>query len=108
MPIYWRVESIPELAALEREERRRIWQAAYRNARKDWREIVGSVIFVLWVVGCFQLGMSWGVLGGVCGTVLGSLIGVLIYAPIRNAIVRRYISTSSPHRDSEQRGETHN
>jgi hypothetical protein len=70
--IYWTLNSIPELAGLSKEERQKIWQAAYWKTFRHWQTwlallapgICATLLSALVVGGRSLL---WGMLGGAIG-----------------------------------------
>lgn len=50
MALYWRMKSIPELAGLPRNERRRAWRDAYLRAHRNGAFKLPLVVFLLFVL----------------------------------------------------------
>ncbi len=89
MPIYRNLKAIPELAALSRDERRRIWRTCYGMALQErptqWA-IVG-------VVGCMAIGWAIGSQtdSTVTGFILGSGLGGSVFGQVAIGQARPHI-----------------
>ena len=76
MRLYWSLKSVPELAGLSPAERRRVWQAA-------WRESGGMSYAEMAVLGlAIALGATLGPLG------VGLFVGIVVF-PIMSHMVKR-------------------
>jgi hypothetical protein len=91
MSLYWSVKSIPELAAIPKEERGQILKECdLTNLEKTgafWRLL--ALPFVL--AGVFLGGICGGQIGRIIGVVIGGIIGALVGTQIEIAIVRSRI-----------------
>ena len=55
--IFWRkADELPELQALPLDERRRVWQDAYRRSGRDWRTLILWPLFAILFVFAFVFG----------------------------------------------------
>ena len=75
MPIYWTNKSIPELAALSKEERQRIVNITRWKAFRHWQFWITSVIFFFWV--WFLLEIAVPFVGESLGRVVRAVVAVL-------------------------------
>ncbi len=81
MKIYFIPASAPELAALPREERDRVWMLAKRSAlKKAWSVWVGIAIVA--AAGGYGVHIGTGFGSPILGAVLGGLIGSFLFQPI--------------------------
>ena len=75
MRLYFGLGSIPELARLEPEQRRRVWRRAPSRVRRDWRWWVGIACAASFV----GLGAA---IGDVWGVGLGGLLGAFVFLQV--------------------------
>ncbi len=100
MKIYWTMKSVPELAALPKQERREVWRWANRQAFKHWQTWVGLIICSLFAGMGSHFGHAVGLdSSGYVGAGIGGGIGGFIYSQfsmrialpyIRQAVARNY------------------
>ena len=88
MPIYWNINSIPELAGLTPEERSRVWLQVQRKAFRHWQTWVGLIA----CAACSAVGSIVGAkLGsGLLGAAVGGGVGGLLYGQALVYVVRCY------------------
>lgn len=61
MPFYWSINSVPELASLDRDTRQRIWRAAYPQSLRHWRAWIGIAVSIPFFFGAMGLQLLFGV-----------------------------------------------
>jgi len=76
MQLYWSLASIPELAALPPNERRRTWRAAHWRARRDWRMWATLLVSALGCATGIVVGeaFGWPTISGLVGAGAGGLL----------------------------------
>ena len=92
MKIYWTLESVPELAALPKQERMRVWRWASKQIFKHWQTWVGLIVCGLCAGMGSQVGHAVGLdSSGYVGAGIGGGIGGFIYSQIAIRVALPYI-----------------
>ena len=91
MRLYFGLGSIPELASLEPDQRRRVWRRAHSRVRRDWRWWAGIACAAIFVGAGAGLGDVWG-LG------LGGLLGAFVFLQILVWLTLPFIRIDMHHR----------
>lgn len=72
MSLFLRRDTLPELAGLERADKRRVWQKAYLHAFKEPFSWIGIMNFIV-------LGMLGKSIFGPPGLVVGGVLGAMVW-----------------------------
>ena len=106
MRIYWCEYSIPELAALPRQEARKVWLRCYRKLYRTWQFWLGVVLgMALGISGAYfgsQTGFSWGRLAG---AIVGISCGLFIAAQLSFRAVQPFVAQELRRRRIRPRGD---
>lgn len=98
MKFFWSIHAIPELAALPRAERWRLWRLATVRSRAHWQYWASLLLGGLCGVCGFLLGCAGGATADVhawdrllpgLGALLGGGVGGLIHGQVVTRLVRR-------------------
>jgi len=95
MRIYWTLKSIPELAELPPDQRRRRWREAYLEAFHYWPMWAATVAVALGA----GLGSYLGSLAGwqLAGGVVGAAVGSFPASVVMTEMVRHHLRVTSSH-----------
>ena len=104
MPIYWGLESIPELKNVPKAERGRVWRRAYNKSFRHWQNWAGLLVVAICVTIGFTIGMEVGcileaALGGEIWiwrnvvTAIFAGFGGFLYSQISISIARPYLKS---------------
>lgn len=94
MRIYWSLRSIPELRALDAEQRRRVWRRARSHVPPDWRLVFGWILFGVATGGGLAL-------ASLPGALIGAALGVFALWQIitRQTLPYIRVDVARRHRD---------
>ena len=99
MKIYWSSASIPELANLPKDERRRLWRRCYWRALKgSWSPWAGLITIAAFSSWGSLLQESW-------GRIIGSALGIFIYFQVMMEAVRPYVREELQQSGMQSKGE---
>ena len=94
-PVYWTTSSIPELAHLPPEARRRVWRRCKSQAFQHWETWAALLVFALCVAGGPALTglVIWPEVRGSAfvGVIPAAIIGGFVLGQVRAGIARPYI-----------------
>jgi len=102
MRIYWSLNSVPELAALPKMERKRVWRTCYHRTFRHWQTWLALLFCGLCGGAGVQIGKfifedGWMML--VCAGICGG-IGGFIFGQVATQIAIPYIRQELLHRSS--------
>ena len=99
MRLYFGLGSIPELARLEPEQRRRVWRRAHSRVQRDWRWWAGIACAACFVGFGAALGDVWGLgLGGLFGAFFFLQVLIWLTLPFIRRDVRDRHASAVPTR----------
>lgn len=102
MRLYFGLGSIPELARLEPEQRRRVWRRAHSRVRRDWRWWAGMACAAVFVGLGAALGDVWGLgVGGLLGAFFFLQVLIWLTLPFIRVDIRDRHASVGAHVDED-------